>query len=611
MSFRFGYFANLAQVGILGTSKAGERRELCCVNQKRVSDRPNHVVVEPDSVDLAQDQALRPVAHFVDRVACTEHGRSWPNHARKSLAFHGFCHHVDEIEFRITVGNPSRRLRNLFAMDRVGQMDDEIGPFFDVDPSVLLRTVRSASDGDHGQRWIGADAAEEGERCEIPRSVAVVGEDPGNGAWNYHLCHNAVHITRAEFAQIKDHRHNTPFPKEHARTHLTPRLRFMQSYAPVARVIKASFLERPNRFIVFARHKSLGRIKAFMPNPGRLWELLFPNVTLYLTRNKPPKNKNAKAPATEFTVVAVERDGEPVFLHTHWNNHAARWLLENHRIRGLENADVVRGEVKHGRSRFDFLMRQGQCDFFLEVKSCTLFGNRVAMFPDAITDRGRRHMEELAELGSRGAKPCVLLLVQTQNVDYFMPDYHTDLAFSETFLRVREEVRILPVAVRWDNRLQLSPEVQPLEIPWDYLCREVKDQGSYLLLMRLNETCHIPIGSLGEIEFPAGHYVYIGSAMKNLTARVTRHQRRRKTMHWHVDYLRQYASDVVPLPIRSSKRLECELAASFGQLLKPVVPGFGSSDCQCDTHLLWQKADPLNDPEFHTILQRYRMARPE
>ncbi len=380
------------------------------------------------------------------------------------------------------------------------------------------------------------------------------------------------------------------------------------SYTPVARVLKAKFLERPNRFIVFCRHKSLGRIKAFMPNPGRLWELLFPNVTLYLARNKAKAKKDGEAPATEFTVVAVERDGEPVFLHTHWNNHAARWLLENHRIPGLERADVVRGEVKHGRSRFDFLMKQGRSEFFLEVKSCTLFGNRVAMFPDAVTDRGRRHMEELAELGSGGPKPCVLLLVQTQNVDYFMPDFHTDLAFSETFLDVRKKLRILPMAVRWDEKLRLSPEVRPLEIPWGHLRREIKDRGSYLLLMRLDEACRIPVGSLGEIDFPAGHYIYVGSAMKNLTARVTRHQRRRKTMHWHIDYLRQHAAEVVPVPIRSSKRLECELCASFGQLLKPVVSGFGCSDCRCDTHLLWQGTDPLQDRSFHELLQTYRMA---
>ena len=381
-------------------------------------------------------------------------------------------------------------------------------------------------------------------------------------------------------------------------------------YAPVSRVLKARFLERPNRFVVFCQHKTLGRIKAFLPNPGRLWELLFPDVTLYLTRNKPKALKEGEEPATEFTVVAVERDGEPIFLHTHWTNHAARWLLENHRIPGLEKADVVGSEVKHGRSRFDFRMRQGRREFFLEVKSCTLFGNRVAMFPDAVTDRGRRHLQELAELGASGPKPCALLLVQTQNADYFMPDYHTDLAFSETFLDVRSNVRILPVAVQWDKRLRLSDEVRPLEIPWNYLRREVQDRGSYLLLMRLEEPCRIPVGSLGEVDFKAGYYVYIGSAMKNLTARVTRHQRRRKTMHWHVDYLRQQASEVVPLPIRSSRRLECELARAFGGLLKPVVPGFGCSDCSCRTHLLWQKLDPLADPRFHELLQRYRMARP-
>lgn len=62
MLFRFGNFANLAKVGILDTSKAGERRKRCRVNQKGVSDRLHHLVVEPDSMDLAKDQALRPVA---------------------------------------------------------------------------------------------------------------------------------------------------------------------------------------------------------------------------------------------------------------------------------------------------------------------------------------------------------------------------------------------------------------------------------------------------------------------------------------------------------------------------------------------------------------------
>jgi sugar fermentation stimulation protein A len=381
-------------------------------------------------------------------------------------------------------------------------------------------------------------------------------------------------------------------------------------YAPVSRVLKARFLERPNRFVVFCRHNSLGRIKAFLPNPGRLWELLFPGVTLYLTRNRAKPSKENAAPATEFTVVAVERHGAPVFLHTHWTNHAARWLLENRRIPGLEHAEVVGSEVKHGRSRFDFLMREGRSEFFLEVKSCTLFGNRVAMFPDAVTDRGRRHMEELAELGSPRTKPCVLLLVQTQAVDYFMPDYHTDLAFSETFLDVRKKLRILPMAVKWNNRLRLGGEVRPLEIPWTYLRREVKDRGSYLLLMRLDEPRRVAVGSLGEIDFPAGHYTYIGSAMQNLTARIARHQRRRKKLHWHVDHLRQHASEVIPLPIRSSKRLECELAEAFSRQLQPVAPGFGSSDCRCNTHLLGHNSDPLQDPEFHELLQQYRMAKP-
>jgi len=75
--------------------------------------------------------------------------------------------------------------------------------------------------------------------------------------------------------------------------------------------------------------------------------------------------------------------------------------------------------------------------FVLEVKSCTLFGNSIAMFPDAVTVRGRRHIEELAALAVRGTAGGVVFLVHTPRVRYFLPDYHTDLTFARTFLNVK------------------------------------------------------------------------------------------------------------------------------------------------------------------------------
>ncbi|NOZ22314.1 MAG: DNA/RNA nuclease SfsA, partial [Planctomycetes bacterium] len=137
-------------------------------------------------------------------------------------------------------------------------------------------------------------------------------------------------------------------------------------------VIQARFAQRPNRFLVRCRHPSLGMVEAFLPNPGRMWELLLPGVTLYLTPEAMSPTRR-----TKYTAVAVERDGEPVFLHTHLTNHVARFLIERGRVPGLEDAKVVASEVAHGHSRFDFLLRRGGRKFFMEVKSCTLFGNGV------------------------------------------------------------------------------------------------------------------------------------------------------------------------------------------------------------------------------------------
>ena len=139
-------------------------------------------------------------------------------------------------------------------------------------------------------------------------------------------------------------------------------------------VLHADFIERPNRFLV--RCRLAGRVvTAYLPNPGRLKELLLPGCRILLVDGG--ENGGRK---TRFTAVAVERDGLPILLHTHKTNDAARHLVDLGAIPGLEGARVVRAEVKAGRSRFDFLLDRDGEEIFLEVKSCTLVGNRVPCF---------------------------------------------------------------------------------------------------------------------------------------------------------------------------------------------------------------------------------------
>lgn len=355
-----------------------------------------------------------------------------------------------------------------------------------------------------------------------------------------------------------------------------------------------------------------------MPNPGRMSELLLPEATLYLEDHGRPASlkgsneKLKKRRKTRFTVWAVERDGAPVFLHTHQTNQVARSLLQAGRIPELEAARIVRAEVPHGRSRFDFLIEERGARSFLEVKSVTLFGNGAALFPDAVTARGRNHLLKLGQLGDEAIekglpKPVVLFLVHSDRVDRFLPDYHTDFDFARAFLEIRGRVRLLPVSVGWTPSLQLKDTVKSLTIPWEFLNREVQDSGAYLILVKIDEKRRIRVGKLGSLSFPPGWYVYVGSAAKGLTQRMARHLRKKKRFHWHIDYLRQHGAKTLALPIRSSSDQECAIVDSLSQVLSPHSPGFGCSDCTCRTHLFYRSDHPLHDRHFQKVLERFRM----
>jgi sugar fermentation stimulation protein A len=210
------------------------------------------------------------------------------------------------------------------------------------------------------------------------------------------------------------------------------------------KTVRAEFLVRPNRFIVDC---SMGKkkIRAHLPNPGRMHELLLPGSSLYLVKNHSPQRK------TRYTVVAVEREMRPVFLHTHLTNVVAHHLLDRQRVPGLKGYRVIKPEITMGKSRFDFLLQRGKREMILEVKSCTLFGKKTAMFPDAVTERGKRHLIELARHAGNGYKTGILIIIHRSGLNEFLPDYHTDLAFSRTLYDLRKKLFILPLAVDWQE----------------------------------------------------------------------------------------------------------------------------------------------------------------
>lgn len=354
---------------------------------------------------------------------------------------------------------------------------------------------------------------------------------------------------------------------------------------------EAVFVDRPNRFCIKAALDGK-TVTAHLPNPGRLKELLFPGCPLWLAAEDRATRKTA------FTAVGVRKEDLPVFLHTARTNDVIGALLEADAIPALRGWRVARREVTVDRHRFDFLLVRGKQRYFLEVKACTLFHEAGAYFPDAPTERGRHHLELLSDLSTSGNRCGVLFAVFNGAARFFLPEWHTDPAFAETLHAVKEKVDVMPMALTVNPDFSVKPQARRVPIRWRRMLPHLADAGSYALVMKLPRKKKIIVGQLGEMFFSRGYYVYVGSALRNLNARMARHKRKRKKYHWHIDYLRQAASVVAMYPIRRRERLECRLAAAVRQSAGSTVDGFGASDCACESHLFYYPDPPEDKPAF-------------
>ena len=157
-------------------------------------------------------------------------------------------------------------------------------------------------------------------------------------------------------------------------------------------LLPGRFIDRPNRFIT--RVELDGQIVvSHLPDPGRLKELLYPGVKVFV-RPAPVKSKRK----TKFSTVMTEHKGELISLDSTLPNHFVKEELENHGLSQLKEYKLVRPEVKFGRHRFDFLLQSKRGPFYLEVKSVTFVAEGIARFPDAVTERGARHVATLGEM---------------------------------------------------------------------------------------------------------------------------------------------------------------------------------------------------------------------
>ena len=214
------------------------------------------------------------------------------------------------------------------------------------------------------------------------------------------------------------------------------------------RVTGGVFLSRLSRFsaraIVGGREQTV-----HVKNTGRLRELLIPGAEAVLCPSDSPGRKTA------YDLVAVRHDGRYVNLDSQAPNAAAAELMVR-----LYPGCALRREQVFGSSRFDLFLEREELRLFTEVKGVTLVRDGTAFFPDAPTERGRKHLLELAQARSAGYAASVLFLVQRDDALCFSPNRETDPAFADALAEAAAagvEVLCFDCEVTADSMTARSP----------------------------------------------------------------------------------------------------------------------------------------------------------
>lgn len=186
-------------------------------------------------------------------------------------------------------------------------------------------------------------------------------------------------------------------------------------------MVPGKFISRPNRFIAHVDINGQDTV-CHVKNTGRCKELLVPGAQVYCQYFDNATRKTA------YDLIAVQKGGRLINMDSQAPNAAAKeWLLAG----GLGEISQLRPETKHGDSRFDFSFMKDGKTCFLEVKGVTLENDGVCAFPDAPTQRGAKHLKELAQAIRDGYGAYVLFVIQMTDVVYLHPNDSTDPAFAQ------------------------------------------------------------------------------------------------------------------------------------------------------------------------------------
>ena len=191
-------------------------------------------------------------------------------------------------------------------------------------------------------------------------------------------------------------------------------------------ITKGTFLDRPNRFIAHVEIDGR-RETVHVKNTGRCRELLLPGAEVWLTA---PGTEGRK---TKYDLVTVRKEnGMLVNIDSQAPNAVVREWLER------QGYDVIIPEYTYGDSRIDFYLERGMEKTLMEVKGCTLEIDGIGYFPDAPTDRGVKHLRELAKAVKNGYRTVIAFAIQMDGITEVRPNIQTHAEFGTAMQEARE-----------------------------------------------------------------------------------------------------------------------------------------------------------------------------
>jgi len=197
---------------------------------------------------------------------------------------------------------------------------------------------------------------------------------------------------------------------------------------------EGKFLSRPNRFIAKVEINGKEEI-CHVKNTGRCRELLIPGVTVFLQEADFEHRK------TKYDLIGVRKGNRLINMDSQVPNKVFREWLEKEYSQEFQR---IKQEHTFQNSRFDFYLEAGERKILVEVKGVTLEEEGVALFPDAPTERGVKHLNELGQAVDAGYEAYVVFIIQMKNVHYFTPNVKTHKAFGEALILAEKKgVKIL------------------------------------------------------------------------------------------------------------------------------------------------------------------------